>query len=299
MSLSSQGLSSNIPQTCPICATPSPEILYRQPGFWVFRCKQCHVAFVHIIKDEVVVQQEQEAEKLGEKYIQEVFIQRMNFWMKYWGGHVRAMETKLGRKGRLLDIGCALGLFQLAAEKQGWQTVGVELSAEQAAYGREKFGLDIRTGFFEEMDFPPASFDVITLWSVIEHVKDPRTFLQNVRRLLKPDGLLILQTPNQNSLITLLADMGYRVSRGKFLLSIYSTDHIYRFEAKSLSYVLDLAGFTASEIKTYDNLQVMLNRMVLQRGRFLRAVILGAIHGLAGFVNKQNQLIVYARPKIA
>ena len=151
--------------------------------------------------------------------------------MAHWQQRLQRIEALLGRTGRLLDIGCAVGQFQLAAEARGWTTVGIEPSVPQSDYPRRHFQLDVRTAIWETATFDDGEFDLITAWSVLEHVRDPAGFLRQIRRWLKPAGLLALQTPNQASLIADLAGWGYRLSWGRYLLPIYSAEHLYRFDA--------------------------------------------------------------------
>jgi SAM-dependent methyltransferase len=100
--------------------------------------------------------------------------------------------------GRLLDVGCAAGSFLLAMGQKGWQAQGVEPAANAAAAARKK-GLDVFTGKLEEAAYPNASFDVVTLWDVLEHVADPLATLQEVARILRPGGLLVFSLPNPDS----------------------------------------------------------------------------------------------------
>ena len=157
-------------------------------------------------------------------------------------------------------------------------------------------GLDVYASRFEELNLEPASFDLVTLWGVLEHVSNPRDFLSGARRLLKPAGLLALQTPNQGSLITLLAAVGYSLSAGRYLLPVYSHEHLFRFDEKALRRLLAWTGFETLRIEQYDNLHVMLTRMSLAPHAFLRKVVLAVIHLLAAWIGRRNQLLAYARP---
>src|SRR2546426_1917527 len=96
---------------------------------------------------------------------------------------IQAIERRSGRRGKLLDVGCALGDFLLEAKAAGWDVEGVEISAFAAQRARER-GLRVSTGRLEELDLPAASFDVITLYDSVEHLTDPVGTLVAVRRLL-------------------------------------------------------------------------------------------------------------------
>jgi SAM-dependent methyltransferase len=77
---------------------------------------------------------------------------------------------------------------------------GIELSQYASEYARTRLGLSVHTGTVEDADFPTEYFDVITLWDVLEHLPDPMKALRILWRWLKPEGLLLLNTPNLDSL---------------------------------------------------------------------------------------------------
>jgi 2-polyprenyl-3-methyl-5-hydroxy-6-metoxy-1,4-benzoquinol methylase len=103
-----------------------------------------------------------------------------------------------GRQGRLLDVGCGLGYFVArVAAIPGWEAYGYEISPAAVAYARTHLGLTtVFCGRVEASTLPPASFDVITLWDVIEHIPDPDPLLSYLRTLLTDDGVLCMHTPN-------------------------------------------------------------------------------------------------------
>ena len=98
--------------------------------------------------------------------------------------------------GRLLDVGCSTGSFLYAMRNRGWQVQGVEPVAYAAEQARQDFGLEIYTGVLETAVYPDSSFDVVTLWDVLEHVPDPKATLAETARILKPGGLLVFSLPN-------------------------------------------------------------------------------------------------------
>lgn len=144
----------------------------------------------------------------------------------------RIMKFKSG--GRLLDIGCATGLFLDEARQAGWQTAGVELSRWAAGVAREKFKLAVFEGLLEEAKYPARHFDAVVMMDVIEHLPDPRGALMEIGRILKPDGILCVSTPDIGSFVSRLLKAkwwGVRLA------------HIFYFSRRSLTGMLNAAGF--------------------------------------------------------
>jgi 2-polyprenyl-3-methyl-5-hydroxy-6-metoxy-1,4-benzoquinol methylase len=98
--------------------------------------------------------------------------------------------------GRLLDVGCQKGEFLLWMSRLGWDVQGVEFSQTPP----NLFGMPISYGSFESAQFAPHSFDVITMWAVLEHVHDPVDTLARAARLLRPGGRAFVLVPNFRSL---------------------------------------------------------------------------------------------------
>lgn len=99
------------------------------------------------------------------------------------------------RRGRVLDIGCAWGFFLAQCKERGWDAKGVDLSRVQTDYARRRFGLDVFTGPLHDARFPAGHFDVVTLWHVFEHIHDPLSTLVEIRRILKPGGVVVIAVP--------------------------------------------------------------------------------------------------------
>jgi 2-polyprenyl-3-methyl-5-hydroxy-6-metoxy-1,4-benzoquinol methylase len=112
----------------------------------------------------------------------------------------RAIERYIS-EGQLLDVGCATGNFLDEMRRSGrWEVKGVEPNREAASYAQQRMSLEVFAGRLEEVELPPASFDVITMWNVLEHLHDPLSSIRAVDRLLKPGGLFVFSIPNMESL---------------------------------------------------------------------------------------------------
>lgn len=108
------------------------------------------------------------------------------------------LATKGISVGKMLDIGCGVGDFLHKAETQGWECIGVEPSEEAKAIARERTKAKIIKS--EELEkFPDQIFDVITMWHVLEHVDNIRWQVEQLQRLIKPNGRIVIALPNYKS----------------------------------------------------------------------------------------------------
>ena len=143
------------------------------------------------------------------------------------------IET-LRERGRLLEVGCAYGLFLRRARERGWQAVGVEIAADCAREAQASAGVPVVAGDFLSAELP-GPFDVIVLLDVIEHMPDPAACLERCARLLTPDGLLVLET----------GDLGSRWARllGRRWHFVDPPQHLFYFTADGLESLLRRHGF--------------------------------------------------------
>ena len=156
-------------------------------------------------------------------------------------------DSEPNRKPRVLDIGCAVGSLLEKLKQRGWETTGVEISSQQAEYGREKKNLDIRSLPLEENQFPGGSFDVVLASHLIEHLNDPHALMLEVKRLLVPGGRFFVTTPN-------ITGFQARLFKSRWRSAIF--DHLYLFSKKTLSRLLAETGFTIEKTATWGGLAV-------------------------------------------
>jgi len=194
-------------KNCPICDASDFELFisgndYFLSGesFQIMRCKKCGFRFTN---------PRPEAEKLGQYYQSAEYISHSNnrkgilnflyqLVRKYLLFRKYALICKFYNAGEILDIGCATGHFLNLMQKKGWKTTGIEPDEKTRMWAKSKFNLNI---FPEEQleEFAEASFDVITMWHVLEHVSDLNTRIAQISRLLKKEGILIIAVPNCKS----------------------------------------------------------------------------------------------------
>jgi len=164
-------------------------------------------------------------------------------------------------KGRfILDVGCGKGRFVSVAGKQGWVSVGYEQSKSQADSARDSFNINVVSGISLTNEVGGQRFDAITSWHVLEHVPDPRTFVQEMVALLKPEGVLVLEVPNVTS-------WQARIGRGLWFHADIPR-HLHHFRLDDLRAILNAQNLTILKTRTsslelgaFGMLQTMLNRV--------------------------------------
>jgi SAM-dependent methyltransferase len=184
---------------CPWCGDRRSKPVWRQTSpseFSLERCEECGLAFTA---------PRLSLESMSEYYPKSYYgsgnlrFNRLFEALVGWFRRRRAArlhELRGERAGAVLDIGCGRGHFLNALRQRGWTCTGTELSDTAALHARETLGLNVRVGPFQAGMFPDATFDVVYLWHVLEHI--PTTFdaLMEVQRLLRTGGMLVVAVPN-------------------------------------------------------------------------------------------------------
>ena len=163
--------------------------------FSVGRCENCRLTYLSPPPT---------AEQLVEHYQAEYFGQgdakfdpsteRIVAGFLWW--RCQVLSQYLPRGGRVLDVGCGRGNFVEAMQKRGFDAYGTEIDSCSARRSQSRLGGRIHVGDLENLDLPASSFDLIVIWHVLEHVRNPRTTLEAAYRLLKPSGQLVTAQPN-------------------------------------------------------------------------------------------------------
>jgi len=164
---------------------------------------------------------------------------------------MKEIESRLGRRGTVLDIGCGRGELLWAAHQSGWDCVGLDPSPEYVEWARTNFGVEARLGTLEQMAFADASFDVAIMNGVIEHLYEPFRTLTEVLRVLKPDGLFYFDAPNEDGLYMRAGNV-YMRARGRDgvlnLAPTFPPYHVQGFNPRSLKHLLTRVGFDLIEL---------------------------------------------------
>jgi 2-polyprenyl-3-methyl-5-hydroxy-6-metoxy-1,4-benzoquinol methylase/glycosyltransferase involved in cell wall biosynthesis len=145
---------------------------------------------------------------------------------------------------RLLEVGCSHGGFLALAQMAGFRAVGVELSQWVAEFARKNFSVDVRVGPVERQGFGPATFDVICMFDVLEHLQDPVATLKCCAEALTLNGVLVIQTPQYPSGTT-FKELQER--QHPFLQMMLPGEHLFLFSAASVKRLLAAVGILNCE----------------------------------------------------
>ena len=207
---------------------------------------------------------------------------------KLWARRLADVEKLWPQRGALLDIGCGIPLFLDMARSNGWQVQGTEISGAACRHAEEKLGIPVFHGPVENAPFEKKSFDVITMWHVLEHIDEPFRTLSHVHGLLRPGGLLVVATPNLNNYFMRAA---YRIGRGK-PLRLFSTNdreiHLFHFTAATHRRALLQAGF--------DVLRTIPDNGEVERIKILTDLPARALHKVTGLMLTNTIRTIARRP---
>ena len=162
-------------------------------------------------------------------------------------------QTKTGGV-RILDVGSGKGLFLSVMKELGFENFGVELSPIAVDFASKNYGVNVFNGELEQANFSDEYFDLVTMWQVLEHLLNPFESLQEIFRILKKNGLLIIAVPNFSSFQA-------QIFRDKW----YPLDvprHLYQFEPGTLKKMLSIAGFKIIKIEHFNH---FINFVVLKK----------------------------------
>ena len=156
--------------------------------------------------------------------------------------------------GRALDIGCGMGLFVEVAAQNGWDAWGVELNASAVAWAQENISPNVRAGTLADLHAADGSFDLVTMFDVIEHLADPREELLEVNRVMPVGGTLVMVTPDAGALMS-------RAMGSRWLEMKRAPEHLHFFDVEGLARVLAASGFRSTGWHSIGKISTVRNMM--------------------------------------
>jgi 2-polyprenyl-3-methyl-5-hydroxy-6-metoxy-1,4-benzoquinol methylase len=221
---------------CPVCGSAEikkalivKDFTVSKQEFAIYECDQCSFRFTQDIPD---------ADSIGAYYKSEEYISHTdtskgivnNLYQKVRKYTLRQkrklVETITGvQKGQILDVGSGTGAFANEMSSHGWQVTGLEPDADAREVAKKNYDLELKeTSLFYNLQ--PGSYDVITMWHVLEHVHDLAAYIQQLKSLLKENGKLFIAVPNYTS--------GDAATYKEFWAAYDVPRHLYHFSPDSM-----------------------------------------------------------------
>ncbi|MDO8472106.1 MAG: class I SAM-dependent methyltransferase [bacterium] len=229
------------PVNCALCGAAASVVRFEltkgtdSPWFFINECQDCGHVYMNPRPTET---------ELAAFYTKDYHYDA--FYSEHFAKQARQFYQELQRvipaQSKLLDVGCSKGYFLHFAKQAGHQVTGIEYSADAAAYAKDNFDIDVKVGSVDAVELPAHSFDVITAFDLIEHVPDFQATLKRFQHWLKPGGLLIIDTPNYDSI--------YRKLTTDRWVGFDMPFHIHLFRPKTLRRALVGNGFKIKQTTT-------------------------------------------------
>ena len=303
------GLAEHVPEdalqpvACGFCGSDSSDLKFRDGPFSVVTCRECNLTYVtpRLTNADLIEHVYNEgywnsSEAKTRGYTD--YISDAELYLKTYRRRLAVVRRHFKAPGRVLDVGCAAAYFLSVMKDEGWQVTGLEPSEAVRAEAAGRIGAEnVMDGLLGQVDLEPGSFDLITLWDVLEHIPDPVAALSAARELLAPGGKLLIETQNVNSRAA--EWLGPKWQHYKH------TEHIYHFNPKTLGAILERAGWRTLENKAALGGKYVSLRFISERAGRLHPVLstllspLNLVGGLALYVNLFDEMIVVAEPASA
>jgi 2-polyprenyl-3-methyl-5-hydroxy-6-metoxy-1,4-benzoquinol methylase len=303
----SPGLAGTIPESawdrvgCGLCGSDEYETRFQEGPFSVVTCRECGVTFVTPrLKDASLID-----EVYNEGYWRSQAAKDHGYtdycadaplYLKTYRRRLSIVKRHFDRPGRVLDVGCAAGYFLDVMRGEGWEVTGLEPSEAIRSQAVERLGEErVLGGVLGDTELAEGSFDLVTLWDVIEHIPDPRAALREARRLIAPGGKLLVETQNVASPAARI--LGRRWQHYKH------AEHIYHFNRATLTRLLEEAGFETLENRPWLGGKYVSMEFIAERAGRLHPILswilspLRLLRSTAIYINIFDEMIVVARPR--
>jgi SAM-dependent methyltransferase len=257
---------------CPVCNAVIVKKFIKADTFQLMQCDSCGL----LRTDEFVAG--------GTSYETDEYFVDKNRYLESWEKFSLLFDgmldkiTAYKKTGLFLDVGCGVGCLINCARERGFSAQGVEISPWAAGFAREKTGLDVITGSLEEVAYHSDMFDVVVVNHVLEHVPDPGALLREIRRIVKPDGLVVVGVPNAGSIMARLA--------GAKWASLRPEEHRWHFTPETIKALVRKEGLHLLRFEARDNYAAV--------GWSLKAIVRGVINAIAVVTDRGEAMLVFA-----
>lgn len=278
---------------CPVCSSANIHPLFKatdhtvsREEFVVWTCGDCTLRFTQDVPD---------LESIGSYYKSEDYIshtdtskgmvnslyQRVKkYTLQKKASYIFSLS---GKKGKALDIGAGTGAFVQTLKEEGWNIEGLEPDEGARQQAKKNYGIELKE--MEELNaFPSRSFDVITLWHVLEHVHDLHPYMERLKDLLAEGGYLLIAVPNYTS-----TDAR---QFGNYWAAYDVPRHLYHFSPQSIKKLLEIHGLYLKEMKPmwFDSYYISLlsHKYRFNKQGWFNAILWGTISNMNAALHKDR-----------
>lgn len=231
---------------CDACGSDDFDPLHLLNGRPMVRCNECGLNYMNVRPAHHLLQQVYAAEYFTaprtQKGVSNYEADKPNV-LRFARARLDVLERLLPERGRLLDVGCALGFYLEEARSRNWQVAGMDISAYAVEFARQQLGIDeAQQGTVETLDYPENSFDAIICSLVFEHFLEPRACLAKMTRWLRPGGILAIKVPHAGGVM-------YRFTPQRWFDS-HPDNHFCDYTPETLNRLLLSAGILPVQWET-------------------------------------------------
>ena len=231
---------------CNLCGSGHVSVLYKKPDFNILKCGRCRFIFNdkwETFTDEIRFGSEKglNVDKVKARFKEEKELYYERFRKELAG--IRRFKNI----GRLLDIGCGYGYFLELAKKDGWKTYGIDCDRSAVEFCKESLSLDVSCGNLADKQFPEKHFDVVTLFHSLEHIPDFQHTMAEIKKILKPRGLIVIDVPNVNDLRRVVLRQDW---------AMFRNEHLWYFSFATLRFLLEKHGFRIVGIRPHGGSEI-------------------------------------------
>lgn len=252
---------------CTVCNNKKWDSYWAMKGYNLLKCRECGMVWDPYPMENLLSQYDKTYFKNEDpKGGYANYFEGMSINKRTFSERLKKIEREVG-KGKLLDVGCALGDCLLGAKRLGWEdAIGVEVSDYAFKFAKKR-DLKVIKGTLREIEFKKNSFDLVLYQDVIEHISDPIKEMKRVNEMLKLGGYVFLVTPDIGGIQAKLL--------GSHWYHYKPNEHVSYFSEKSIKELLKETGF--ENIKVKPAYHVMSFEYILNRLRYYLPVIFGIL----------------------
>ena len=231
---------------CPVCSSSKNRKIFDKEGSSFVVCNNCKMVYLNpVFKDKYLFDYYSKSPDVQANAHEK----EKKFYKSIYGSGLEIIN-KRKKKGKLLDLGCSGGFFLDMAKNSSWKTFGIEINNKEFAIANKKkhkvWNQELSTLHKKE------KFDVITMWDVFEHIKNPHKILSEIKKRLNKRGLIFIQIPNSDSIAA-------KVLREKCNM-FDPIEHVNLYNLSALKKLFTITNFRILNIKSViDELAVVKN----------------------------------------